>query len=101
MCCGKVVAEGEYILDAIGLDGVESMVDFLHRYVGASEMRHCLHVDHVLHLVGDDFDTVALPYFSARVGDSKIDSDGWDKGIRNMFFQGVEFWMSHMEVACT
>ena len=75
-CCDGVVAEGEHILYAIGLDGAKSMVDFLHRYVGASEMCHCLHADHVLHLVGDDFDTIVLPYFGPRVDDSKINSNG-------------------------
>ena len=77
------------------------MVYFLHRYVGASEMHHYLHADHILHLVGDDFGTVVLPYFGPGIGDSKINSNGWEKGIRNVFFQGVEFWMSHVKVACT
>ena len=52
-------------------------------------------------IVGDDLDTVVLPYFGARVGSSKINLDGWEKGIRSIFFQGVEFLVSHVEVART
>ncbi|CBI33337.3 unnamed protein product, partial [Vitis vinifera] len=97
-CYSGVSTEGEHVLDAIGLDGDESIIDFLHRYVGASEMHPCLHEDHILHLVGEYFGTIVLPYSGARVGASKIDSDGMEKGIRNMFFQGVEFWMKRFIV---
>ena len=55
-----VAAKGKRILDAIGLDGAESVVDLLRRYVGASKVRHGLHADHILHLVGDDSGMVIL-----------------------------------------
>ena len=49
----RVAAEGKHILDAVGLDSVESMVDLLDRHVGTGEMHHGLDADGVLHLVGD------------------------------------------------
>lgn len=52
-------------------------------------------------IIGDDLDMVVLPYSGARVGGSKINFDGWEKGIRSIFFQGVDFLVSHVEVACT
>ncbi|WJZ82736.1 hypothetical protein VitviT2T_002469 [Vitis vinifera] len=48
-------------------------------------------------IVGDDLDTVVLPYFGARVGSSKINLDGWEKGIRSIFFQGVEFLSLYLQ----
>jgi len=48
-----VTSKSKHILEAIGLDGLESMVYLLNRHVGAGEVHHGLHTDNVLHLVGN------------------------------------------------
>lgn len=48
-----IAAEGEDVLDPIGLDGGEGVVDLLDGHVGAGEVHHGLDADHVLHPVRD------------------------------------------------
>lgn len=50
---GWVAAESKNVLEAVGLDGLEGVVDLLDGHVGAGEMHHALHADDVLHFVGD------------------------------------------------
>lgn len=47
-----VTTEREDIMNAIGLDGGEGVVDLLDGHVGAGEVHHGLDADHVLHAVG-------------------------------------------------
>lgn len=49
----RVTAEGEDVVDAVGLDVVEGVVYLVNRHVGASEMHHSLNADHVLHPVSN------------------------------------------------
>lgn len=49
----RVTAEGEDVVDAIGVDGGEGVVDAAEGHVGAGEVHHGLDADHVLHAVGD------------------------------------------------
>jgi hypothetical protein len=48
-----IAAESENVLEAVGLDGGESVVDLVNRHVGAGEVHHGLDADDVLHPVGD------------------------------------------------
>lgn len=50
---GRVTAEGEDVLDAIGVDGGEGVVDLVDGHVGAGEVHHGLDAEDVLHPVGD------------------------------------------------
>lgn len=53
LAMGWVAAESKNVLEAVGLDGLEGVVDLLDGHVGAGEMHHALHADDVLHFVGD------------------------------------------------
>lgn len=48
-----VTAESKDVLEAVGLDGGESVVDLLDGHVSAGEVHHGLDADDVLHTVGD------------------------------------------------
>ena len=48
----RIATKSKNILDAIGFDGFESLIDLLNWHVGAGEMHHSLDTNNVLHLVG-------------------------------------------------
>lgn len=49
----RIPAQSEDILNAIGLDGGEGVVDLLDGHIRAGEVHHGLDAHHVLHAVGD------------------------------------------------
>jgi len=49
----RIATKSKNILDSIGFDGFEGVIDLLNGHVGAGEMHHSLDTDDVLHLVGD------------------------------------------------
>lgn len=53
LAVGRVAAEGKDVVDAVGVDGGEGVVDAAEGHVGACQVHHCLNADHVLHAVGD------------------------------------------------
>ncbi|KAG8369332.1 hypothetical protein BUALT_Bualt14G0000400 [Buddleja alternifolia] len=48
-----ISAEGEDVLNAVRLDGGESVVDVLDGHVSTGEVHHSLDADHVVHSIGD------------------------------------------------
>jgi hypothetical protein len=48
-----ITAESENVLEAVGLDGGEGVIDLVDGHVGAGEVHHGLDADDVLHPVGD------------------------------------------------
>ena len=49
----RVPSKREHILNPVGSNRLERVVDLLHRHVGAGQMHHRLHADRVLHPRGD------------------------------------------------